>query len=641
MVSYKVNSDLVSTIIGTKMEFSRGRFGRISAAVCFLIMLISLLPAYVKSQRVTFTASYNGEGTVVGIVGEPLDFICSTDTLLNTDDQVEIYFQGDLLLTFTNNNFVFTQIQPELYYETKVLMTGITSTAVITGVQLTIKKIYENNAGDYSCLMVFSGAVKASPTRNIIVKYFPKPTCYIQDNPYIEYFPNDGNGLLSTVVGITVNLFCTVQTGDSYETVTLEWSRDDNGMVSQSGSSGMASISFPSTSNEDSVSFICTSKSTTYADFKKSCTISVLVRSKDVSTAQAIQLPTSVFVDGTRKTYMYVNTSPTLVTENASTTRTASAASTTTSQPESRIPLALILGAGGAIGLLFLILIIIIICICVTRSSKREPKRPSTADDVQLVNQRPSQNMEDLPPSSQLPRYSVDSFDSVISDIDDERPKSRVNYENTDQTDLTKLVRPTLHNIEEEADQASSSLTTKPSKSRISYENSENRHFVLPPLQDSEQVKTSSGLRNFVAERDFKDSEMNNLNLATGINAKKMKNNEKNIPGTKPIENATDDPPVYADVKKNRNKGILSIASDKDDDIPTYAMVNKDRKSKTQSRVPTLIAYAYTEEATNNRELEESSLHYADVELSKPSSTGGARGRRSPSSSATYSSVPD
>ena len=51
-------------------------------------------------------------------------------------------------------------------------------------------------------------------------------------------------------------------------------------------------------------------------------------------------------------------------------------------------------------------------------------------------------------------------------------------------------------------------------------------------------------------------------------------------------------------------------SSDQDDDILRYTMVNKDWKSKTQSRVPTLIAYACTGEAATNRELGESSLHY-------------------------------
>ena len=343
MVSNKVNSDFVLSIIAAKMDFLHGRIGRtISITVCFLIIL---LPAYMKSQSVRFTASYNGEGTVVGIVGEPLDFVCSTDTMLDTDDQVEIHFKGDLLVTFTNNNFVFTQTQPELYYITKVLMTGITPTAVTTGVQLTIKKIYENTAGDYTCIMVFSGAVKTSPTRNIIVQYFPQPTCYIQDTPYVEYVPNDGNGQLSSVVGINVHVFCTAQTGDSYVSVTLEWSRDDNGMVLQSSTSGMASISFPATPNEDGVSFICTSRSTTYPDLRKSCTISVLIRSKDASTAQAIQLPTSVFVDGTRKTYMYVNTSPTARTSITPTLHSLQAPMLTDSSSTFSVILAVGLGS--------------------------------------------------------------------------------------------------------------------------------------------------------------------------------------------------------------------------------------------------------------------------------------------------------
>ena len=607
------------------MEFSL--FVRTTLVIVYL--LIVLLPA-VRLQNVVLTATYEGHDTQVGIEGEPLDFLCTTDVFDTTQDQAEIYFQEDLLVTYTNNNnFVFnTSNRPESYYEAQIYQSA---TEVVTGIGVNVKirDVHKNDAGEYQCIMILSGVRRASISISINVKQFPTPSCFAPHSSNdIAYHirESDGYGELNAQVGIDVRAFCSTQTGENYVPVSLEWSRDDGKIVSQSGLPNLASVLFVSSFDDDGVTFNCMSKNTTYPHIDKFCAIQVFVSQVGFvlgSTDKIFQSTKHVPLT----TLTSVNTYTGITTPSHMSNSTAA-----------NLPLPLIIGASGVTGTLLLILIIII-CICVTRRSKRNEKRTST---VRLVNQRPSQDI------GNLPRFSIDSFDSVISDIDDERPKSRFNYENTDPTNF---VHPILPNIEEESDQASSSLTTKQAKSligndksRISYENSENGHFVLPPLEDNEQTKTSSGLRNFIAENDVKDNKINNLNLATSndYHPQNIKTSVKNIPATKPIENDTDEPPVYADVKKNINKSISSITSDQDDDIPRYAMVNKDRKGKTQSRVPTLIAYACTEEAATNRELEESSLHYADVEMSEPASfTKGARGRKSSTSSALYASVPD
>ena len=524
-----------------------------------VVYCLVLFSSHVEAQTVQLIQSPD-----IAILGETSTISCLSTNFDQTQDLVEIRFGSEQLIQVLDGVIVYNE-RPGAY----------TIQSTDSGVVLTVNEVNKNDAGTYKCIVNKAGAMFSSQEIRVVVKEFPRPTCFgpSENSNSYAYSIINNDKILTTEPSVTVSFVCSVSIDDNDVHVIPRWSRSDGKAISQTQPFlTTAIVTFTSTMEDDGIHFICTSQNSTYASITKMCSIHIFVTPTfnliGSTVSREPSKPTTKAELGASATTPLTTTK---VESGVPTTQMKAGMSSGT--PATKLPLPLIVGVSVGTGILLLIFIVVMVCLCMTRCSKQTLRRSSNNDDLKLVITQ---------------RYSEMDVSSAG------HPKSEGIYENTDHS---KLENPTVLNKEEESDGASSSHVAKSSQSRFNYKNNENAHFVLPPLKDNKQMNhskspgdTNVDISNFAAEKDAKDKKVNNLNLATNndYHSHKMKGNKDNIRAAKPSTDSEAEPPVYADVKKNKKKGTSSIVLNREVSIPAYAMVNKDRDrdSKIQSRVP-------------------------------------------------------
>ena len=353
--------------------------------ITVVMYCLVLFPDHGETQTVQLISSPD-----IAIIGETFNLSCLSPDFVQNQDVVEIRFRNETLIHYLYIATIYNG-RPGAY----------TIQSTDSGVVLTIIEVNAIDEGTYQCIVNKAGTIVSSREIYVVVKEFPRPTCFgpsEKSNSYVYSMINNDR-ILTTEPSINVSFVCSVNIDNSNVHVIPRWSRSDGKAISQTlPFLNTAIITLTTSLDDDGIHFVCTSQNSTYVSITKMCSIQVFVSptfnpgldptiSVETSTSVAettkvefgvftrqIQVETSNVKLSANRTIHVTTSQASMLTDSSSTfTPTFHTFQTPMlTDPSSTFSAILAIGLGSSIAVIVLTLpTIVIILLCIIKSCKK------------------------------------------------------------------------------------------------------------------------------------------------------------------------------------------------------------------------------------------------------------------------------